>query len=198
MKLITIGREFGSGGRELGQRLAETLGFAYYDSEIIREVAEKTNLSEAYVERMVEKRPFPFFSITHGGTFSSAYDPHFALNNTIYNQQSAILKDMANRSDCVIVGRCADYILRELHPLRVFVYADMPHKMARCRERAPEGEHLSDRKLAAKIRAVDKDRRHYYEFFTSQKWGSRECYDLMLNTAMGIDACLAAVTALVK
>lgn len=200
--IITIGREFGSGGRELGRRLADTLGIAYYDSEIVEEIAKGSNLSRDYVARVMEKRPSPFFPVGHSAAFAASYDPHFQLNNTIYTQQTKILKEMAARSDCVIVGRCADYILRDFHPLRVFVYAGMEHRMARCRARSAtdellKNENLSDRELAAKIARVDKERSRYYRFFTGQVWGDRAYYDLLLNTAdLSMDTCLKAVLAL--
>lgn len=185
MKCITIGREFSSGGRELGKKLAERLGFRYYDREIIAEIAQKTDLSEHYVEAVLEKKPTQLFSFQHSGTLHLTLDPHFALNNSIYSKQTEIIRNMAAVSDCVIVGRCADYILRELSPLRVFVYADMEHRIARCRERAPEDENLDDKALRQKILQIDKERRKYYRFFTGQKWGNRDDYDLCINTSVG-------------
>ena len=101
-RIITIGREFGSGGRELGLRLSQRLGIAYYDQEIISEISRRTELSEQYVKKMAEK------------------------------------------SDCVIVGRCADDILREMNPLRIFVYGDMETKLERCRKRAGSDEKMTE------------------------------------------------------
>lgn len=184
-KVITIGREFGSGGRELGRKLAERLGIAYYDREIITAIAEKTALSEEYVDRVLERRPTQIYPFSHSGTFYLSFDPHFHLNNSIYAEQTSIIRSMADRSPCVIVGRCADYILKDREPFRVFVYSDMPHRLARCRENAPENENLTDKELRQKILAVDRDRRKYYRFFTGQNWGDRKDYDLSINTAVG-------------
>ena len=89
---------------------------------------------------------------------------------------------MAQKSDCVIVGRCADYILRDQNPFRLFVYADMESKMRRCREKAPKDEKLSDKELRQKIQQIDKNRSQYYAFYTDQSWGNKLNYDLCINT----------------
>lgn len=194
MKIITISREFGSGGRELGKKIAAALDIAYYDSEIIKMIAEKTDLSEEYVNRVIERTPMHFYPMTPGGTFHPTFDPHFNLNNKIYAEQNNILREVAKKSDCVIVGRCADYILREFSPLRVFVYSEMEKKIERCRRYAPESEHLTYKQLRSKIRSVDKERARYYEFFTGQKWGKPENFDLCINTSnVSIDDWVTAM-----
>lgn len=181
-RIITIGREFGSGGREIGKRLADQLQIAYYDHEIVAQIAEKTELAEAYVQRVVENSPSQFFPITIGRTLYPAMNPIWEQSNAIYAEQCNIIRDMAEKSDCVIVGRCADYILRDKNPFRLFIYASMEYKMARCRERAAENEHLSDRELRQHILSVDKNRARYYEFCTGQSWGDKLNYDLCVNT----------------
>lgn len=150
-KIITIGREFGSGGRELGRRLAEELKFAYYDQEIISEISKRTSLSEQYVQAIVEHRPTFSFPIHISRSFYPTVDPIFTQSLSIYQEQARIIKEMASRSNCVIVGRCADYILNEDKPFRIFVYADMASKIKRCREKAAEDEHLTDKALKGKI-----------------------------------------------
>ena len=135
-KIITVGREFGSGGRELGKRLADLLHIAYYDKEIVTEIAKKTSLAESYVHQVMEHNPTIYYPITIGHSFYPMVNPIMDLNNSIYVEQSRIIKEMADESDCVIVGRCADYILRERKPMRLFVYADMQFKMDRCRKKA--------------------------------------------------------------
>ena len=181
-RIITIGREFGSGGREIGKRLASKLQIVYYDHEIVTQIAKKTEFAEAYVQQVLENNPAQFFPITIGRTLYPAMAPIWEQNNAIYAEQSNILREVAERSDCVIVGRCADYILREMHPLRLFVYADMPHKIARCREKAGEHEHLTDKELRQHILSVDKNRARYYQFCTGQDWGDKLNYDLCINT----------------
>lgn len=181
-KIITIGREFGSGGRELGKRLAEQLGCAYYDQEIIAEIAARTELSESYVRQIIERKPPFSYPIHIGRSFQPMTNYHASQSQTIYKEQFQLIRELAAQSDCVIVGRCADYILREQRPFRIFVYADMDAKLARCRAKAPEQEALTDRQLQQEIRRVDKERAQYYDFCTDKKWGARENYDLCINT----------------
>ncbi len=181
-RIITIGREFGSGGRELGRRLSEELEIAYYDQEIISEIARKTALSEQYVQAIVEHRPSFSFPIHIGRSFYTPVNREFEQTMVVYQGQAHIIKEMAEKSDCVIVGRCADYILKECRPLRIFVYADMESKMKRCREKGPEDEKLSDKGLRRKIEGIDKKRARYYEFYTGHMWGDKLNFDLCINT----------------
>lgn len=181
-RIITIGREFGSGGRELGRRLAEELGIAYYDREIIVEIAKRTELSEQYVQQIVEHRPLNLMPITIGHSICPVPHPLMEQNQEIYRQQAQILTEMSQKSDCVLVGRCADYILKDENPLKIFVYADMASKIARCRLKAPENEHLSDHEMRKQIKRIDRNRAKYYEFYTGRKWGDKLNYDLCINT----------------
>ncbi len=185
-KIITIGREFGSGGREVGKRLAESLGIAYYDKEIMEEISKRTQLAESYLTQILEKQSGLAFPITVGRTLHApASGPDYLLKQyaDVYAEQANVLHEMAEKSDCVIVGRCADYILKDLSPTRIFVYADMPAKIDRCREKAVVDENLSDRELARLIRKVDKSRAKYYRYYTGQEWGRHINYDLCLNTS---------------
>ncbi len=182
-KIITIGREFGSGGRELGRRLSEELGFAYYDQEIIHEIAKRTSLSEQYVNAVVEQQSFFSFPIHIGRSFYIASDPAFEQKQAVYQEQSRIIMEMAAKSDCIIVGRCADYILKEYQPFRIFVYADMESKIKRCREKGQEDENLSDKELKQKIHSIDKKRARYYEMYTGNEWGDKLNFDLCINTS---------------
>ncbi len=179
--VITLGREFGSGGRELGRRLADHLQIAYYDKEILSEIAKRTQLTEEYVHNVVEHHPYPLLPITIGHSLYP--DMTFQIQQSVYVEQSNIIKEMAAASDCIIVGRCADYILRDIKPFRIFVYADMESRISRCHQRAPEGEHLSDKEMKQMIQKVDKGRAKYYEFYTGEKWGDKSSYDLCINTS---------------
>lgn len=181
-KIITIGREFGSGGRELGRRLSEQLGFAYYDQEIISEISKRTFLSEQYVQSIVEHRPSFSFPIHIGQSFYALGNPAFEQTMNIYKEQARIIAEMAAESDCVIVGRCADYILNDHNPFRIFVYSDMESKIKRCREKGSEEEKLSDKELKQKISGIDKKRAKYYEFYTGHQWGDKMNFDLCINT----------------
>ena len=140
-KIITVGREFGSGGREIGRKLAEKLRFAYYDHEIVVEIAKRTDLATEYIQSVEEKRPFPLMSITTGHTFWASPNPVMDQQLEVLKTESVIIKEVAEKSDCVIVGRCADYVLRDEEPFRIFLYAELEFKMKRCRERGvPDDE----------------------------------------------------------
>ena len=102
--------------------------------------------------------------------------------SAVFHAQQEIIREMAERSDCVIVGRCADYILRDMKPFRIFVYADMQSRIDRCRARAPEGENMSDKEYKQQITSMDKSRARYYDFYTDMKWGDKLNYELCINT----------------
>mgnify|MGYP000014312780 FL=1 len=182
MRIITISREFGSGGRELGKRLADALGFAYYDREIVSSIAEKCNLDEGYVENVLRKGLTINVPITFGHTFYFYSDPTSENELKVLNTQQQIIKELALRGDCVMVGRSSGIILEKYNPLRLFVYADMEWKVKRCRERASADEHLTDRELEKKIRQIDAGRARHQKLLTDRKWGDREGYDLCINT----------------
>lgn len=182
MRIITISREFGSGGRELGKRLADALGFAYYDREIVSSIAEKCNLDEGYVENVLRKGLTINVPVTFGHTFYFYSDPTSENELKVLNTQQQIIKELALRGDCVMVGRSSGIILEKYNPLRLFVYADMEWKVKRCRERASADEHLTDRELEKKIRQIDAGRARHQELLTDRKWGDREGYDLCINT----------------
>ena len=183
-RIVTIGREFGSGGRELGRRLAEKLGYAYYDQEIVTEIAQRTALSEAYVHQILEYKPVTAFPIRIGRTFTTVVNSQPEQWHEIFRQQYQILRELADKADYVIVGRCADWMLRAYQPFRIFVYADMEHRMLRCRQKGAEHEAMSDKKLRQHIQAVDRHRASYYSYCTDQKWGDKANYDLCINTGL--------------
>lgn len=194
-QIITIGREFGSGGRELGKRLAELMGYAYYDKEIIEEIAKRTKLAESYVNQIVEQRTGVFFPITIGRTLHHVHhtagsDYMLKQYTAVYTEQANVLREMAEKSNCIIVGRCADYILKEHNPLRLFVYADLKSKVERCKLKADEHEGMTDKALAKMIKRVDKNRAKYYQYYTGHTWGNRSNYDLCVNTsAISVKEC---------
>ncbi len=181
-KIITIGREFGSGGRELGRRLARELGFDYYDKEILTAIAEHTSLSEEFVKEVVEGRPRQLYPITVNRSFMYLDTQPIQQAGAVFHAQQEIIRELAGKSDCVIVGRCADYILREQKPFRIFVYADMQSRIERCRARAEAGEKLTDKEYKQQITKMDKARASYYSFYTDLKWGDKLNYELCVNT----------------
>ncbi len=199
-KIITVSREFGSGGRELGKRLAEILNIAYYDKEVITAISEKSSLAESYVEQIVEHHIITYYPITIATSFASMpYDAMGQINRSIYSAQAEVLKEMAAKSDCVIVGRCADHILRDYSPLNLFVYADMPSKILRCREKGGEIAELNDKDLQKKITSVDRARAKYYSSYTGRVWGDKLNYDVCVNTTNhSIKALAESISHLIK
>lgn len=181
-QIITIGREFGSGGRELGRRLAEELGVEYYDKEIVEQIAAHTSFSEEYVHQIMEGKHHRLYPITVNHTFNFAGDAHAQILSSVFQAQYQILKNLAQLSSCVIVGRCADYLLRSYSPQRLFVYADMESRVKRCMERNDDSHRYSEREIERLIRRVDSRRARYYRDHTGQKWGDKQYYDFCINT----------------
>lgn len=180
-RIITISREFGSGGRELGKRLADELGIAYYDREIIAEIAKETGLSEQYIQNISEKGIYSQ-PIHFGKTFASFGGVQSNQTEILVKQQK-ILKKIAEAGDCVIVGRGADVILKEYNPMNIFVYADMKSKINRCRIKSTEDKELSDKELENKIIQIDKNRKNFHDIISSLEWGNKENYHLCINTS---------------
>lgn len=180
-RIITVSREFGSGGRELGKRLAETLGVAYYDREIITAIAQRSGLAEKYVEKVTERGISAYYPITYGRTFSLRPVAAKEQMDVLVAQQK-ILQAVAAKSDCVIVGRCADVVLQEYQPLNLFVYADMNSKLHRCLNRQEADENLNDTGLKKQIVQIDRQRAKFREVLTETKWGDRAGYHLCINT----------------
>ncbi len=181
MRIITISREFGSGGRELGKRIADNMGIAYFDREIITAVAERSELDESYVEAVLDRGLFRDIPVTFGHSISNMSSFNHTTHRIISEQQK-IITEMAAHNDCVIVGRNADIILRDEDPLKLFVYADMSSKISRCRERAPEGEHLSDKEMAKMIKRINRARARTHAYLSHIPWGDKEGYHLCVNT----------------
>ncbi len=197
-KIVTIGREFGSGGRELGRKIAEKLGWEFYDKEIISEIAKRTAFSEEYIHEVVENNPHDLFPITVGHTFTFIDTYALQRKQAVFSEQENVIKEMAEKSNCVIVGRCSDYILRKSQPLRLFVYSDAESKIKRCRERE-DVEHLPEKKLVKIIKRIDKNRAKYYEFYTGRIWGDKLNYDMMVNTSnVDIETLADSVCKLLK
>ena len=182
MSIITVSREFGSGGREVGKRLADELGYAYYDREIVTAIAQKTQLDEGYVASALDGGMFRGIPVHFGRTFS--YSGALMANTTkLFVEQHKIIRELAERGNCVIVGRAANAILEEYRPFNLFVYADMASKVKRCMERAPEGENLTRNELLRMIRQIDKQRTQYHQMYSDLKWGAKEAYHLCINTS---------------
>lgn len=181
--IITINREFGSGGREIGKRLADELKMAYYDTEIISLIAKKTGMSEEYLNNISEKGVYPV-AFQFAKSFS-VYSGMQKEQTEILVAQQKVLKEIAEKGNCIIVGRGADSILKEYNPMNIFVYADMKSKIERCKIKRQD-EKLSDKEIEHKILQVEKSRRNYNNLISNIEWGEKRNYHLCINTS-GID-----------
>ena len=180
-RIITVSREFGSGGRELGKRLAEKLGFAYLDKEIIVAVSEKSGLAEEYVEQISEKKISYYYPLTYANSFAY-FPPEIQTQTDVLSIQARIIKELAEKADCVIVGRSADVILEEMNPFKLFVYADLDSRIQRCIERDPDKTTADAAVIRKQILRIDRDRFAFREMMSASKWGDKANYHLCVNT----------------
>ena len=185
-RVITISREFGSGGRTIGKKVAEELGIPCYDSELLQKIAEESGFDENYIKDAGEYAP--------GGFLASAFSHRGAGPNNadyLWEIQYKIITELAEKGPCVIVGRCADYILRDKADcLKVFVHADLRFRAERI------VKEYGERDVSPEQRLKDKDKRRaaYYRFYTDMKWGHAQNYDITLNSGtLGIDKCVAII-----
>ena len=183
-RIITISREFGSGGRFIGGEAAKKLGIAYYDKNIINEIAEKSGLSPEYVQESAELSP-------KKGLFAYAFSGRDitgkSVEDMVYEAQRKVILDLAQKEPCVIVGRNADYILKDREDvLNVFIHGDMPEKI----QRISRLYHISEQEAVKMMADTDKRRMTNYNFYTEQKWGKASNYTLCLNSSqLGYASC---------
>lgn len=182
MKIITISREFGSGGRELGKRLADILGFDYYDKEVIAAISQSRGLNEDYIERVLDNHAWQTVPITFRNSFGAAAVMGIPQISLLLEQKNVIESIAKAGKDCVIVGRNADVILKSCKPFRVFVCAEMEAKIRRCIERAGAGAALTRRQIEQNIRRIDKNRAKTCELVSGEIWGRPVNYDMTVNT----------------
>ena len=192
-RIITISREFGSGGRFIGEEVAKKLGIAYYDKNIIGQIAEKSGLSPEYIQENAELSP-------KKGLFAYAFSGRDitgkSVEDMVYEAQRNIILELAEKEPCVIIGRNADYILKDRDDvLNVFIHGDMPEKIKRI-----TGLYNVKEKEAVKMMAdTDKRRRTNYNFYTDQNWGKASNYTLCLNSSqLGYDRCEMIIMECVK
>ena len=196
--IITIDREFGSGGHEVGRRLAERLGVPFYDDEIIARAAEGTGYHADYIKANDEKAPD--FSLTSMFTGVDSFQPSpFAK---IQEEEFRIIREIAAEESCVIIGRAADYILSNERHVSVFIFAPIEERIKRnlavAKTKFPD-ENLDEYGMERKVKQVDKQRRKYYEFYTDNKWGGRDVYDLLINTSRaGVEGAVDIIEAYIN
>lgn len=185
-KIITIGRQFGSGGHEIGQMVADRLEIPLYDHRLVSMAAKDLNLREDTV-RKVDESGLKMFLTSYTVSpasyidFVNATSYMQSLNENVYRQQAEIIRTLAEEGPCVIIGRCADYVLRDFPEcINVFICADREERIARI-----AGKYgLTERKAAEKIKKTDRERRYYYESHTGLEWGSIGSHQALLNVSL--------------
>lgn len=182
MNIITISREFGSGGRELGKRLADVLGYDYYDREIITAIAAKKGMDEGYVEKALENHAWQTIPLTFRRSFSSMNMTQSVQTELLLEQKQVIEGIAKAGKDCVIVGRNADKLLADKKPFRIFVCAEQEAKIRRCMECTGQEEHLTAKDILNHMHRIDKNRAKIREMVAGGKWGDCSEYHLTVNT----------------
>ncbi len=181
--VITIAREYASGGSEIAQAVADKLGIPLYNKELITRAAKKSGLTEEAIAASENQRS--------GSLIYSLYmmGNTMPLADQVYILQSNVIKELASEGPCVILGRCGDYVLRERpNVLSVFVYAPLEDRIERAKAR-PGAKDLMDRQWEVQLAKHDRARASYYNYYTENRWGEAKNYDLCLNAALGLDTC---------
>lgn len=192
-RIITISREFGSGGRFIGEEVAKKLGIKYYDKDIIGQIAEQSGLSPEYIQENAELSP-------KRGLFAYAFSSRDitgkSVEDMVYETQRKVILDIAEKEDCVIIGRNADFVLKDREDvLNVFIHGDMPEKM----KRICQLYNVTESDAAKMMADIDKRRMTNYNFYTEQKWGMASNYTLSLNSSqLGYEMCQRMIIECVK
>lgn len=194
---VTIGRQFGSGGREIGHKVAQALDIPYYDKEILAVAARESGLSEEFLKSYDEKPTNSFlYSLVVGQQSVLSGGRGATVEQLAAKAQRDAVLSVADKGSCVIVGRCADYILRDKPGLcRIFIMADQASRIARIIER----DGVSEKEAEEKLRKMDKTRASYYSFHTDRVWGAAESYDLCVSSSLrGVDAAVDTILGYIR
>ena len=196
--VITISREFGSGGRIIGKQLAAKLGIPCYDRTLIQKTAEKSGLSPEFIARAEERaRSRLHLPLASMGTGVAAYAQQgVPVSLQAFFAQSEVIRELADQGPCVIVGRCSDYVLGERPEcIKVFIHADLADRVTRCAEEY----HISAQNMTDRVKEMDRGRANYYNYYTGHDWGEMRRYDLTLNSSVtGIPGAVELIAALVR
>jgi cytidylate kinase len=182
MKIITISREFGSGGRELGKLIAEKLGIAYYDREIITAIAKNQELEEEFVANMIDRDLWKTIPLKFHNSFDKVNTAEITQQDLLKEEQRVLEEIAAKGKDCVIVGRHADYRLKDYKPFRIFVCADLDTRIDNCLLYEETGGADTIKKIAKNIQKIDKTRARNTAIVTGIEWGNPAHYELTINT----------------
>ena len=196
--IITIARQYGSGGREIGERVAELLGIPIYDKEIINSAAEKGNLNIEVIKNADESAANSLLYTLAMGSNVIGTTMHFGykmpINDKLFILQSEVIKEYAEQGSCVVIGRCSDHVLRDMEGVfRLFIYGDLEHRKERVAMRHPE---IKSSQIIDVINKTDKRRSSYYNFYTGNKWGKYDNYDMAINSStLGIEGTAQLIAA---
>lgn len=192
-RIITISRQFGSGGHEIGEKLAKALGINFYDNTLIDLAIDYGQVNSDVLKSADEKRPSSLlYSIFEDSNEKTGY--HLPVQDAMYNLQSGVIRSLSEKESCVIVGRCADYVLKgRRDTLSAFIIADLDARTKRIMTR----DNLSEKSALAKVKKTDKARASYYQYYTSQSWSNPTSYDIVLNSSkLGIDSSVQLLRAM--
>jgi cytidylate kinase len=178
--VITIGRQLGSGGRQIGEAVARQLQIPCYDKDLILMASKETGLGKEFFEKVDERSSYSFFGNFFGFQPGYAGDSNYLCSETLFKLQSDVIKSLAEKGSCVFVGRCADYILRE-HPFTLHLFVTAP-KADRI-QRLCVARQIGEKEAALLIGQTDRQRAEYYNYFTSKVWGMATSYDLCVNSS---------------
>lgn len=198
MSVVTVSREYGSGGRDFGKSLAEALGFKYADKEIAHGLSEKMHMSEGYIEHFLDMGVPVGMAPSSDSQFAySAEETQMNVNLQIETHN--FLKKLAAEDDIVIVGRASDIILQEYNPFRIFVYCDTTTRIANIKTKKPEGKNLSDKDIQREMQMIDTERYQHHALFSHVRWGDKAGYDLCINsTNIDIQKAVPAIADYIK
>ncbi|MBE6573430.1 MAG: cytidylate kinase-like family protein [Ruminococcaceae bacterium] len=191
-KIITISRQYGSGGREIGAKLAEKFGIPFYDNALIEMAAKESGFSEKYFEDPEKNASNSFlYSIVRGMQYQYRNATPWSLEETVYTTQSDIIRKKADEGPCVIIGRCADHILSDYeNVIKIFVHADLSFRM----DRAVKIDGIDPKDVKDHVAKKDKRRMNYYNYHSDTKWGDALSYDLCIDSSIcGIDKAVAII-----
>ena len=198
-RVITIARSYGSGGRKMGRLLAKELGYEYYDREILRIASDESGISEELFRQADEKQRIPLFRIAREVYTGEVIPPDsddFISNENLFRYQAKIIRDLAKEESCVIIGRCADYVLKDYpNVLSVFIHAPKEY----CLEGAAKKHSMSPKELERFINKTDKHRAEYYKYHTGREWTDARNYDLCLDSSkLGYERCVDEIISYMK
>lgn len=200
--VITIGRQFGSGGRDVGEKIAEYFNIPFYDKELVEMAAQKSNISKEALKEVDEHATNSFLYSLASGNYSmrginAPIYYEMPINDKLFIAQSEVIKELAKKGSCVIVGRCADYVLEDenVDLMNVFIYGSVDYRA----KRVMEALNLTQSKARDRVMKTDKQRRTYYDYYTSKDWGVMSNYDVCVNAEkFGIDGAANLLINIVK